>query len=225
VKAKSTEWLTRARDDARVHAEIIRQALAEDPHRTVVLPNRQLVGAPSVMTLAALLQRTRTFPAIVVVCPELIEFDRVALSEATPAATIQVIDWCHPAPAEPADITLLSETQLPRSAGTLAGYDAATVAIFTGITAAPNERHHQAIRSLLHAASDPLIVMEEWTHPDILATAVARLTGTGEQDAGRHVDGWLEQPHSPVAGGAPRPCPAGLLPVRDLTPRTLGLAA
>jgi hypothetical protein len=44
VKAKSIEWLTRARDDARVHAEIIRQALAEDPHRAVVLPNRHSSG-------------------------------------------------------------------------------------------------------------------------------------------------------------------------------------
>jgi hypothetical protein len=177
------------------------------------------------MTLAALLQRTRRFPAIVVVCADLIEFDRVALTDAMPAATIHVIDWCHPAPAESADITLLSETQLPRSAGTLAGYDAATVAIFTAITAAPNQRHHQAIRSLLHAASDPLLVMEEWTHPDILAIAVARFTGASDENAGEYVGRWLEQPHNSVGRRAPRPCPDGLLAVRDLTPRTLRVAA
>lgn len=228
MNVTSTEWLQRARADARVQAETIDQALAGQTGRALVMANRQLVGAPSVMTLASLLQRTRKFPAIVVVCGDLIEFDRVALSEAMPDASIQVIDWCHPAPAEPADITILCETQFPRSVGTLAGYDAATVAIFTGITAttaAPNERLHQAIRSLLHAASDPLLVLEEWTHPDVLAIAVARLTGISDQDAGRHVDSWLEQPHAPVGSRAPRPCPAGLLAVRDLTPRTLRAAA
>ena len=156
----STDWLTRTWADGRAHAETIRRALDGRTGRAVVLENRRLGGAPSVMTLASLLQSTRRFPAILVVCTDLIEFDRVALTEAIPCATIQVVDWCHPASPEPTDITLLGEAQLPRSLGALAGYDAATIAVFTGITSRPSGRQHQAIRALMHSASDPLFVLE-----------------------------------------------------------------
>jgi hypothetical protein len=211
----STDWLTRTWADGRAHAETIRRALDGRTGRAVVLENRRLGGAPSVMTLASLLQSTRRFPAILVVCTDLIEFDRVALTEAMPCATIQVVDWCHPASPEPTDITLLGEPQLPRSLGALAGYDAATIAVFTGITSRPSGRQHQAIRALMHSASDPLFVLEEWTHPDLLAAAAARLTGSSDHQAGVQVDRWLEQPRHP-SGLRTHPCPDGLLAAREL---------
>ena len=225
MKAKSIEWLTGAWADASGLADSISHALAEDPNRAVVLPNRQLVGAPSVMTLARLLREERRFPAIVVACAELIEFDRAALAEVLPHASIEVIDWCHPAPPEPADITLLCEGQLPRAAGTLAGYDAATVAIFTGIAATANARHHQALRQLLHTARNPLIVLEEWTHPDILTLAVARQAGITDAAAQPLVDRWLEQPFDAAAVRPPKQAPVGLLAVRELCQRPEQAAA
>jgi hypothetical protein len=224
VKTKSIEWLTRTWADARTHAEEIRRGVGEDTARAIVMTNRQLVGAPNVMTLAALLQSTRRFPAIVLACPDLIEFDRVAFNEAIPDASLQVIDWCHPATPEATDITLLCENQLPRSAATLAGYDAKTIALLTGIANRPSGRQHQAIRSILHAASDPLIVVEEWTHPDLLATAAARLTGHSEQETAAHVERWLQQPRKPAARQR-QPCPDGLLSVLDLPTLVLPAAA
>jgi hypothetical protein len=178
------------------------------------------------MTLASLLYGTLRFPAIVLVCDDLVDSARRAIAETVPHASIQVIDWCHPAPAEPADITLLGESQLPRTAGTIAGYDAATIAIFTGIRATPQARYHQAIRWLLHAANDPLIVLEEWTHPDIIAAAVARLAGIAEHDAQVRVNRWLDQTFDPAATARPPyPSTSALLAARDLCARPQRAAA
>ncbi len=178
------------------------------------------------MTLASLLYGTLRFPAIIVVSGDMVDFAQRALAEAAPHASIQLIDWCHPAPADPADITLLSESQLPRTAATLAGYDAATIAIFTGITATHEVRHCQAIRSLLHATNDPLIVLEEWTHPDVLATAVARLTGITEHDAQVRVNRWLKRTFDPAtATRSPHASTSALLAVRDLCVRVERAAA
>jgi hypothetical protein len=216
--------LTEAWRAGLMHAENIAQALDEQPHRAVVLPNRHIAGAPSTITLACILQRTRRYPAIVIGCGKLIDLHRRTLAEGLPNASIAVVDWCHPTPAEPAEITLLCESQLPRTAATLAGYHPEAIAYFGAIDRSLGERRQRAFRSLLDAAPDPMIVLEEWTHPAILAVAVARLTGSDEHAAGLAVTRWLDQHTTPAAQQRCASTDA-LLAVRDLCSQTLRAAA
>jgi hypothetical protein len=78
--------------------------------------------------LASILARTQTLPAVVVVDQKALEAHRRALAEAFPAASIATVGWCHPAPHEPADITLVRGSD-GRAAATLAGYQPSAVAI------------------------------------------------------------------------------------------------
>jgi hypothetical protein len=225
MNPSSTNWLTAAWAAGRRQAELIVQALAGKPGRAVVLPNRHLTGAPSIITLACILERASSgFPAILVSCAELVEFHRCTLAEGLPDASIAVLDRCHPTPAHPAEITLLCESQLTPSAATLAGYQPATIAIFAGIDA-PDERHHQAISSLLDCSRDPLIVVEEWTRTQILAAVVARHAGIADQDAHVTVADWLERLLDPTTGPPTRTLTGHLLAVRDLQPQATPAAA
>jgi hypothetical protein len=175
--------------------------------------------------LACLLKRTAAFPAIVVSSDDLVGFHREMLAEGLPEASIAVVDWCHPTPPHPAQITLLREGDLPRAAAALSGYRPATIAYFGRVEAHPDGRRHRAFRSLLDAAEDPLIVVEEWAEHDILVAALARAAGLSDQDAHGHVRWWLDWHLSSATGGLTLASTDQLLAVRDLCgPRTLAAA-
>lgn len=196
-----SDLLTPAWAAGELVSQTVVQALAENPDRPVVLPSRAITGAPSAFTLACLLARTQAFPAIVICDRDLIAFHRSTLVEGLPDASVTVVDWCHPTPAEPAQITLLAEIELPRGAATLAGHNAATIAYFGRVEREPHQRRERAFRSLLDATPDPtVIVLEEWTHSEILTAAVARLAGLSDQDARRTVKlGLQAQPATPAS--------------------------
>lgn len=226
MNTSSISWLRAAWVVASHQAELISRALTEKPGRLVVLPTRELTGAPSVTMLASLLkQATAAFPAIVVSSADLVEFHRGVLAEGLPDVSIAVVDWCHPTPPDPAQITLLRDSDLPRACATLAGYAPATIAYFGRVEAHPDERRHRAFRSLLDAAEDPMIVVEEWAEHDILVAALGRAAGLSDQDAHGRVRFWLDWHLPHATSGFTRASTDQLLAVRDLCPRRTPAAA
>lgn len=226
MTTSSISWLRAAWAVASHQAELISHALTEKPGRLVVLPTRELTGAPSVTMLASLLkQAAAAFPAIVVTSEDLVEFHRAMLTEGLPEAVIAVVDWCHPTPPNPAQITLLRDSDLPRAAATLAGYRPATIAYFGRIEAHPDERRHRAFRSLLDAAHDPLILVEEWAEHGILVAALGRAAGLSEREAHGRLRLWLDWRLPYATSGHTHASTDQLLAVRDLCPRRTPAAA
>jgi hypothetical protein len=225
VNTSKIDWLRAAWAAGSRCADLISDALTEKPGRGVVLPNRHLTGAPSIVILACVLKRptVAAFPAIIVSSDALVEFHRAMLTEALPDAGVAVVDWCHPAPSDPAQVTLIGESQLARSAATLVGYEASTIAVFGDIDA-PDEKSQRALRSLLHAR-DALVLVEEWTFNQVLADVLERSGTPTNQDALTTAARWLDGLLDPNVGAATRTLTDQLLAVRDLCPSITQAAA
>ena len=186
----SNDWLKATWAAAHRHAHRLAYLLAGQAGGLIVLPGRQRRLPDSGFVIASLLQRTTRLPALVLGDPTLLEARRRALTERLPQASLTVLDWCHPAPAAPADVTMLGGQRLARAQATLSGYEPATIAVLSGI-ATWDERDLVALRAVMAAATNPLIVVEEWADPAVIAAAAARVTAIPLPDAQRTVNGWL----------------------------------
>jgi len=186
----SNDWLNATWAAADRHAHRLACLLAEHAGGLIVLPGRQRRLPDSGFVIASLLQRTTRLPALILGDPALLEARRRALTERLPDASITVLDWCHPAPATPADVTMLGGQRLARAQATISGYQPSTIAVLSGI-ASWEERDLAALRAVMAAAANPLIVVEEWADPAVIAAAAARVAAIPLPDAQRAVNGWL----------------------------------
>jgi hypothetical protein len=187
----SNDWLKATWATADRHAHRLACLLAGQAGGLVVLPGRQRRLPDSGFVIASLLQRTTKVPALVLgAAPTLVEARRRAIAERLPKASIAVLDWCHPAPAAPVEVTMLGGQCLARAQATISGYEAATIAVLSGVTSW-HERDLTALRAVMDAAPNPLIVVEEWADPGVIAAAAARVAGIPLPDAQSAVQRWL----------------------------------
>jgi len=188
----SSDWLSEAWSAADMHAQRLLTRLAGGPTGSLlILPVRQRRRTASGRLLAAILAGIEHAPATVVCEPTIIPGLRRALDERLATARPSIVDWCHPAPAAPADLTILEPGQLRRSQATIGGYHARAIAVLTG-DATWSERDLSALAAVMDAAPNPLIVVEEWADPEVIATAVARIARVTPNVARDAVTSWRE---------------------------------
>ncbi len=157
----------------------------------LIIPRRHETRTANGSTLTRLLKARGRFPAIVVCAAGEIDTQRQAIRRRLPHARVVVIDWCHPATPEPADITLITPQALPRQHGALIDYQAAVIAVISGKT--PWEpRQLQALNTLMRSSRGTLLVVEEWAYPELIATAVGRIARVTPSIAKHAVTSWRE---------------------------------
>lgn len=191
---KSTsEWLTESWSAADTHAQRLIARIASTPTGgLLVLPASQRRRTASGRLLPSILAGTEYTPAAVVCEPTLIPGLRRAFEERLAPSSVSVVEWCHPPAAAPADVTILQPRQLVRSQAAIGGYQAATIAVLSG-DARWSERDLAALAEVMQAAPSPLIVVQEWADPALIATAVARIARVAPSIAQHAVASWSER--------------------------------
>jgi len=192
LSTRGTGWVREAWRRADRQAASVSRALRDQDGGLVILPGGRRRCRDSSFVIASLLARTSRTPAVLVGGGPLTGWRRTTLRERLPDATSAVVDWCHPAPAEPRDLTLLNVDSLGRACSTLASYQPRTIAILAGLAQWPR-RDTKALECLIGSVPDPLLVVEEWADPQVIALAVARTAGVTVEEAHRTVKRWLEQ--------------------------------
>jgi hypothetical protein len=128
-----------------------------------------------------------------VVCdPTIIPGLRRAFGERLAATSLSVVEWCHPPAAAPADVTILQPRQLMRSHAAIGGYRPATIAVLSGETTW-SARDLAALAAVMDAAPNPLVIVEEWTDREVIATAVSRIARVAPSVAQDAVASWCER--------------------------------
>lgn len=190
----SSEWLTQSWAAADTHAQRLLGRPCGPTGGLLILPARQRRRAASGRLLAAILARTGHVPATVVCESTLIAGQRRALTERLGHTSLTLVDWCHPAPAAPADVTILQPRQLHRSQATIGGYQPRAIAILAG-AARWDERDLDALAALMAGSPNPLIIVEEWADEAVIAAAVARIAEVPHPDARHALARWLNAGH------------------------------
>lgn len=158
----------------------------------VIIPRRQEKRTANGFMLASILNRAGRSPAIVVCAGDQLDAQQQAIRQRLPHAQLAVIDWCHPATLTPANITLITPQVLHRQQAALSGYQAAVIAVI-GAKERWQERYLRAVRTLMHSGPAPLLVVEEWADPEVIATAVGRIARVTPSVANQAVTSWREE--------------------------------
>jgi hypothetical protein len=159
----------------------------------VIIPRRQEKRTAHGFMLASILSHVGRFPAIVVCAAEQLDAQQRAIRQRLPQAQLAVIDWCHPATLTPADITLITPQVLQhRQQAALSGYQAAVIAVI-GAQDTQQARYLRAVNTLMHSGPSPLLVVEEWADPEVIATAVGRIARVTPSVAKHAVTSWREE--------------------------------
>jgi hypothetical protein len=207
----SSDWLTQSWAAADTHAQRLLARPASGPSDgLVILPARQRRRTASGRLLAAILAHTGHVPATVVCAPTIVAGQRRALAERLPHATLTVVDWCHPAPGAPAEVTILEPRHLRRASATIGGYQAQTIAILAG-DAKWDHRDLSALTAVMDGARNPLIVVEEWADHAAIAAAAARIAQVPQPAARNAVIRWLDGGQRPVQSARTRDMARGVL--------------
>jgi hypothetical protein len=188
---KHTNWLAEAwaAADRLAHTLTWRSSASSG---LVIIPRRQEKRTANGFMLASILNRAGRFPAIVVCAGQHLDTQQQAIRQRLPHAQLAVIDWCHPATLTPADITLITPQVLHRQQAALSGYQAAVIALI-GADDPWQERSLRAVRTLMHSSPSPLLVVEEWADPEVIATAVGRIARVTSSVAKHAVTSWREE--------------------------------
>lgn len=175
----------------------------------VIIPRRQQRRTDSGFMLASILHRDQRRPAILVCDPQLLDAQHTALRERLAGEHVAVIDWCHPAPMQPAEITIITPAVLHRQHAALSGYRPQVIAILGARNWPAGDL--AALRALMGAADTPLLIVEEWADPAIIAAAVGRIARVTHTVAEQALASWREDHGHSNAAGRPGDMARGVL--------------